>query len=112
MSHFDLAIAICADFARGILAAENRPAVERHIAICPKCAATAGWLREVTAFAAADQQYEPPPHALKQARAQFMREFPGIVSRACDSPSSPCWPLPSPQTAPRSLALIRASSIG
>jgi anti-sigma factor RsiW len=112
MSHFDLAIAICADFARGILAAENRPVVERHIAICPKCAATAGWLREVMAFAAADQQYEPPPHALKQARAQFMREFPGIVSRACDSPSSPRWPLPSPQTAPRSLALIRASSIG
>jgi anti-sigma factor RsiW len=101
MSHFDLAIAICADFARGILAAENRPAVERHIAMCPKCAATAEWLREVTAFAAADQQYEPPPHALEHARTQFTREFPGIVSSTCDSPPPPRWPLPFPQPAHR-----------
>lgn len=102
MSHFD--VATCADFARGVLGAKDRDSVERHITTCPKCAATARWLREVRAFAAADEQYEPPPHALKHARTLFAIESLRIVRtrpRPRRSVPSPPWLLPSPQPAHR-----------
>jgi anti-sigma factor RsiW len=77
-------VAVCADFARGVLGAKYFAAVQRHLTTCPKCAATARWLREVRAFAAADEQYEPPPHALTHAGALFAIERRRIIRTPAD----------------------------
>jgi anti-sigma factor RsiW len=72
MSHFD--VATCADFARNLLDAKDRADVEGHLTTCPTCAATASWLRAVSAFGAADEQYEPSAEALEHARVLFAIE--------------------------------------
>jgi hypothetical protein len=69
MGHFD--VAFCADFVRGIVAADDRMAIERHIAICRPCAANLRWLIEVAAVTAAEQRYEPPTELLTRADAMF-----------------------------------------
>lgn len=69
MGHFD--VAFCADFVRGIVGADDRVALERHIEICRPCAANLRWLIEVAALTAADQRYEPPAELLLQAGALF-----------------------------------------
>ncbi|HJZ71679.1 MAG TPA: hypothetical protein VKE51_08045 [Vicinamibacterales bacterium] len=77
MLHADAAT--CADFVRGLLPQDARDALARHIAVCPTCAGTVDWLRAVTAMAAADGQYEPPPHVLRRARAVFALERPRLI---------------------------------
>lgn len=72
LSHFDVATGT--DFARDLLGAQDRADVEGHLATCPKCAATASWLRTVSAFGAADEQYEPSAAALEHARVLFVIE--------------------------------------
>ena len=72
VSHFDPATS--ADFARNLLDAKDRAEVEGHLTTCQKCAATASWLRTVSAVAAADEQYEPPAQALEHARVLFAIE--------------------------------------
>jgi anti-sigma factor RsiW len=72
LSHFD--VATCADFARDLLGAKDRAEVEGHLTTCPECAATARWLRTVSAFGAADERYEPSAEALEHARVLFAIE--------------------------------------
>ena len=72
MSHFD--VATCTDFARNLLDAKGRADVEGHLTTCPKCAATDRWLRTVSAFGAADEQYEPSAQTLEHARVLFAIE--------------------------------------
>jgi putative zinc finger protein len=86
MTHFD--VATCADFVRGVLGPNDRAALERHVAGCRSCAETVGWLRDVAAITAADDQYEPPADALRRARAVFaverpriLRGLPGLLAR-------------------------------
>jgi hypothetical protein len=69
MGHFD--VAFCADFVRGIVGADDRVALERHIAICRPCAANLQWLVELAALTAADRLYEPPAELLVRAGAMF-----------------------------------------
>ena len=69
MRHFD--VAFCADFVRGIVGADDRAALERHIAVCRPCAANLQWLIDVAALTAADARYEPPADVLLQAGAMF-----------------------------------------
>jgi anti-sigma factor RsiW len=91
VSHFDAPA--CADFARNLLDAKDRAEVEGHLPTCPKCAATARWLRTVSAVAAADEQYEPPAQALEHARALFaierVRAIVAPPSRAGATPNVP-----------------------
>jgi len=47
--------------------------------VCRTCAGTVDWLRAVTAVAAADGEYEPPPHVLRRARAVFALERPRLI---------------------------------
>jgi hypothetical protein len=75
MGHFD--VAFCADFVRGIVGADDRAALERHIEICRPCAANLRWLLEVAALTAADEQYEPPAELLRRAGAMFETVKPG-----------------------------------
>jgi len=82
VSHFDPAT--CADFARNLLDAKDRAEVEGHLTTCPECAATARWLGTVSAFAAADERYEPPTPTLEYARVLFAIER----VRAIVAPSS------------------------
>jgi anti-sigma factor RsiW len=86
MGHFDAPA--CADYVRGVLGPKRRTALERHIATCRSCATTVRWLREVAEIAAADEEYEPPPHVLRHARALFaverekiMRALPRLLGR-------------------------------
>ena len=69
MGHFD--VAFCADFVRGIVDADDRVALERHIASCRPCAANLQWLVELAALTTADRQYEPPAELLVRAGAMF-----------------------------------------
>jgi anti-sigma-K factor RskA len=69
MAHFDAAS--CADFVRGTLGPKEHKALERHVVTCRSCAATVGWLREIAATAAIDQDSEPPAHLLRRARDLF-----------------------------------------
>jgi hypothetical protein len=77
MLHADAAT--CADFVRGLLPPDARTALARHITVCRTCAGTVDWLRAVTAVAAADGEYEPPPHVLRRARAVFALERPRLI---------------------------------
>ena len=86
MGHFD--VAFCADFVRGIVGADDRVALERHIAICRPCAANLQWLIEVAAVTAADDRYEPPAELLSRADAMFARANPhGASPLPCSTPS-------------------------
>src|SRR6185436_19341486 len=58
MGHFD--VAFCADFVRGIVGADDRAALERHIGMCRACAANLQWLVDVAALTAAYALYQPP----------------------------------------------------
>ena len=64
-------VAFCADFVRGIVGADDRVAIERHMAVCRPCAANLRWLIELAAVTAADQRYEPPAELLTRADAMF-----------------------------------------
>ena len=81
MAHFD--VAFCADFVRGIVGADDRAALERHIAICRACAANLQWLVDVAALTAADARYEPPAELLTRADAMFATATP---ERPCPTP--------------------------
>jgi hypothetical protein len=77
MPHADAAT--CADFVRGLLPSDARAALAHHLAVCRTCADTVEWLRAVTDLTAADQEYEPPPHVLRRARAVFTLERPRLI---------------------------------
>jgi anti-sigma factor RsiW len=77
MLHADAAT--CADFVRGLLPPDAKAALARHLTTCRTCAGTVEWLRAVTTIAAADGEYEPPPHVLRRARAVFALERPKII---------------------------------
>jgi anti-sigma-K factor RskA len=81
MGHFD--VAFCADFVRGIVGAEDRAALERHVANCPGCAANLRWLIEVAALTAADARYEPPAELLTRADAMFATANLGSAALPC-----------------------------
>jgi anti-sigma-K factor RskA len=69
MGHFD--VAFCADFVRGIVGADDRTALERHIETCRPCAANLQWLLDLAALTAVERQYEPPAELLVRADAMF-----------------------------------------
>jgi hypothetical protein len=94
MGHFD--VAFCADFVRGIVGADDRAALERHIAICGPCAANLKWLIEVAALTAADGRYEPPSELLTRADAMFATATPGSVELPCPAPPSEAGSEPPP----------------
>ena len=77
MLHADAAT--CADFVRGLLPPDDRAALARHITVCRTCADTVEWLRAITAMAAVDTEFEPPPHVLRRARAVFALERPRLI---------------------------------
>jgi hypothetical protein len=77
MMHADAAT--CADFVRGLLPPDARASLARHITECRTCAGTVEWLRAVASLAAADGEYEPPPHVLRRARALFALERPRLI---------------------------------
>lgn len=86
MKHFDLTE--WADYVRGVTDAQTS-ALEDHLRTgCSACAGLVARLRAVVELAAVDEQYEPPPHALRFARAAFsLREpeprwgLPAVVAR-------------------------------
>jgi anti-sigma-K factor RskA len=84
MGHFD--VAFCADFVRGIVGADDRAELERHIAVCRACAANLRWLVEVAALTAADARYEPPAELLTRADAMFATAKPGTPELPCPTP--------------------------
>jgi anti-sigma-K factor RskA len=84
MGHFD--VAFCADFVRGIVGADDRAALERHIAVCRPCAANLQWLVDVAALTAADARYEPPAELLTKADAMFATAQPGTPELPCPTP--------------------------
>jgi anti-sigma-K factor RskA len=84
MGHFD--VAFCADFVRGIVGADDRAALERHIAICRACAANLQWLVDVAALTAADARYEPPAELLTRADAMFATASTATPERPCPTP--------------------------
>ena len=84
MAHFD--VAFCADFVRGIVGADDRAALERHIAICRPCAANLRWLVDLAALTAAEARYEPPAELLTRADAMFATASPGSPELPCPTP--------------------------
>ena len=84
MAHFD--VAFCADFVRGIVGADDRAALERHIAICRPCAANLQWLVDLAALTAADARYEPPAELLTRADAMFATANSATPELPCPTP--------------------------
>jgi hypothetical protein len=101
MEHFD--VAFCADFVRGIVGADDRAALERHVAVCRPCAANLRWLIELAALTLADARYEPPAELLGVADAMFAIANPRSPRLPCPTRPAPagCEPQPGP---PRSTA--------
>lgn len=100
MGHFD--VAFCADFVRGIVGADDRAALERHIAICRPCAANLQWLIEVAALTAADARYEPPAELLTRADAMFTSARSGSADLPCPEPQGACADTPPGTAGPAS----------
>jgi len=86
MGHFD--VAFCADFVRGIVGADDRAALERHIGMCRPCAANLKWLGDVAELTAADARYEPPAALLTRADELFATANPATADLPCPAPSS------------------------
>jgi anti-sigma factor RsiW len=95
MGHLN--VAFCADFVRGIVGADDRAALERHIATCRPCAANLKWLLDVAVLTAADVQYEPPAELLVRADAMFATANPqGAAELPSGAPSPQAGLEPSP----------------
>jgi hypothetical protein len=83
MSHFDISEWI--DFARGVLPADRRVPLERHLADgCRDCADLRALLERANRAAAADREWAVPPECVSAAEAIFaekLRLQPSFLSR-------------------------------
>lgn len=78
MRHFE--ISDWADYARGLLDAARRAAMDRHLAEgCRKCTRTAAVFGRLAPMAAAESRYAVPEHAVHCARAISVLEQPREV---------------------------------
>jgi hypothetical protein len=68
------------DYARGLVDAEERAAMDQHLREgCVRCAAQSRLFSRVAELASADDDYEPPEYARHAARAVFALHRPDIV---------------------------------
>src|SRR5919202_196376 len=59
------------DYSRGLDSSIDRPAMQAHLGECACCRKTMEIMREVTAIAAAEPQYQPPRDVVRIAKAIF-----------------------------------------
>jgi hypothetical protein len=65
------------DFARGLVAKQDREAMEQHLSSgCAKCTEAVDRLRRIVAATAADAAYVVPDYAVRSARAYFALQQP------------------------------------
>ncbi len=67
------------DFVRGLSKQDDQAAMQKHLADCGSCAATAEMLGKVVQAAAADAAYQVPDYAVRSAKAIYALQRPAKV---------------------------------